>query len=390
MTRVFPSRYLCLIPVAGALALAGCGVKTKAATATPAPNDPMEITPRPNVLAMLKLGEPQMDMVNASLKVAARVEVDETRVARVGSPVMGRVTSLSVQEGEEVRRGQVLALLNSPGLSEAQLAFLKAISEKQLASRAVERAKLLVKSDVIGIAELQRREAEDAQAGAELAGATDQLALLGMSAEAVEELRRTRTMKPTSRVVATNDGTVLHRHVAVGQVVQPADTMFEIADLSRVWLVADVPEHNAGYLETGQTVRAEIEALAGEKLEGHLNFVSSTVDSETRTVRARMSLANARRRLKPAMLATMELLDQADRRLLVPQSAVVRDGDVEYVFVERTPGTFQLRPVKCGAEFGARRVLLEGVQLGEKIVMDGAFHLNNERRRRAVRGGEGE
>src|SRR5262249_47796470 len=156
-----------------------------------------------------------------------RVEVDETRITRVGSPVMGRITDLAIREGQEVRRGQLLAMVNSTGLSEAQLAFLKALSQRQVAQRAVERAQVLLKADVIGSAELQRREAELAQASAELDAARDQLMLLGMPAEAIAALKKTRSINSVSRVIASMDGTVLDRKVTLGQVVQPADTVFE-------------------------------------------------------------------------------------------------------------------------------------------------------------------
>jgi cobalt-zinc-cadmium efflux system membrane fusion protein len=383
------TRSVARVLAAAALALlAGCGKggAPQAETEALAASDPMEIKAEPGLLARLQTGEVEWANVGAAIAVAARVEVDDTRVTRVGSPVMGRIMSLSSRVGEEVKRGQVLAALNSTGLSDAQLGFLKALSQRQLAQRAVERAQVLLKADVIGAAELQRREAELAQASAELDAARDQLTLLGMPAEAIEELRRTRTMNSVSRVVASMDGTVMDRKVTLGQVVQPADTIYEIADLSEVWLVADVPEQNAGHLAAGQSVEAQIPALPGETLQGRLSFVSATVNPETRTVMVRMEVPNPRKRLKPAMLATMVIRDHAVRQRVVPLSSVVREGNSECLFVQRGESTFVLREVKLGPETGGRRVLIEGVNPGERIVTSGAFHLNNERRRRAVRG----
>lgn len=381
--------WICLGSVCG-LMLAGCGSVEKSSVAAEAPReDLMTIAPQPNLRAQLTVGEPAWAMVGMSMTVAARVEVDETRVTRAGSPLMGRITALSVQEGEHVRNGQVLALLNSTGLTDAQLGFLKALSQRQLAQRAVDRAQVLLKADVIGVAELQRREAEQQQASAELDAAEDQLSLLGMTTEGIEELRRTRVLNSVTSVRAGMDGTVLARKVTLGQVVQPADTVCEIADLSAVWLVADVPEQNAGHLAVGAAVEAEIAALPGEKVLGHLSFVSSTVNSETRTVRVRMNLPNPRRRFKPAMLATMVLKEQPQRQRMLPSSAVVREGNDEYVFVQEDANRFKLRAVVLGAEVDGRRVLVDGVTPGEKVVLAGAFHLNNERRRKSLRGGEG-
>lgn len=389
MTRT----YLFLL-LATAVFLAACSKKeADALTAAPAaapPQDPMQIDLDENLLKRVRLGEPQWTTVGATLTVAARVEVDETRVTRVGSPVMGRIASLHVREGERVRRGQILATLNSVGLSDAQLDFLKALSQKMVAERAVMRAEQLLKADVIGAAELQRREAELSQATAELAASRDELELLGMPEDAIADLESTRNIRSISRIVSSSDGTVLDRHVTIGQVIQPAETVFEIADLSHVWLVADVPEQIAGSIVVGMSVDAQVAALPNEHFTGTLSFVSATVNPETRTVRARMEIDNPNRQLKPAMLATMVLKNQTERRQVVPLSAVVREENAEHLFVQIDEDTVVLRPVVLGPEYGTSRVLLEGLREGDKIVVDGAFHLNNERRRRSVRGNDGD
>lgn len=213
--------------------------------------DPLEVTAGATAMEHVKIGEPKWAQVGATFTVAARVEADEARTTRVGSPVIGRITSLAIREGQDVQRGQLLMSLTSIGLSDAQLGFLKGISQKQVAQRAVDRAQLLLKADVIGSAELQRREAELYQAQAEHDAARDQLLLLGMPPDAIDEVQKTRHINSALRVFATMDGTVLSRKVMQGQVVQPADVVCEIADLSSLWLVADVPEQNAGNLKRG-------------------------------------------------------------------------------------------------------------------------------------------
>ncbi|MBL8173472.1 MAG: efflux RND transporter periplasmic adaptor subunit, partial [Bryobacterales bacterium] len=202
-------RFLTAMAAVLSLLLAGCGKTSQTPVQAEAsvPADPNEIKLDENLAPRVRVGEVEWATVGASFSVAGRVEVDETRTARIGSPVMGRITSLSAVEGQEVKAGQMLATILSTGLSDAQLGFLKALSQKQVAQRAVDRAQVLLKADVIGSAELQRREAELAEAGATLDAARDQLLQLGMPAEAVEELRKTRTMNSVSRIVATMDGT---------------------------------------------------------------------------------------------------------------------------------------------------------------------------------------
>lgn len=387
-----------LLPVLCALlALGGCGSKGDA-TVSAAPTsdagkpqafDPNEIKAEPALLKRLTVGQVRAATLGTTIRVAARVDVDENRVIRVGSPMMGRIASILIREGQDIHKGQVIAQLNSTGISGAQLEFLKAMSQKQLAKRSLERAQRLVAAGVIGAAELQRRETELFEATAEFDAAHHQLLLLGMPAEAVDELEKNRTLNPVSPITATLEGTVMSRKVTPGQVVQPADTVAEIADLSTVWLVADVPEQNGGTLNEGQHVTAEVAALPGQKFHGQLSFVSNTVNPETRTIRARMDLPNPRRRLKPAMLATMEIRNQMESHTAVPLTAVVREDDMEGVFIERAPGVFVLKPCKFGPEYGNMREVVEGVNPGDRIVLDGAFHLNNERRRRAISGGSG-
>lgn len=367
----------------------GGGAGTPAATepvSAKGSRNPMEITPSESIRKDLTVTTPTTAEVGATLSVAARIEFDETGITRVGSPVMGRITSLGAREGQEVKRGQLLATLTSTGLSEAQLALLKATSQRQLAERAMDRAKTLLDAGVIGAAEVQRREAELTQAEAEVEAARDQLQLLGMPQSAISEVLKGRRLNSATSVLASMDGVVLDRKITLGQVVQPADTVFEIADLTHLWMVADVPEQSAGRLQEGQLVEATVGALPNVTLRGKLSFISHTVNPETRTVRVRMDLPNPKRIYKPAMLATMILKEHVEKRTLVPLTAVVREENSEYVFVERTPGTYVLRLVHLGEEFNGQRVLIDGVQPTDSIVTQGAFHLNNERRRQNQRG----
>jgi cobalt-zinc-cadmium efflux system membrane fusion protein len=258
----------------------------------------------------------------------------------------------------------------------------------KLSQRALERAQQLLTAGVIGSAELQRREAELAQNTAEVASARGQLKVLGMPEEAAETLETTNTVNSASHIVASIDGIVLERKATIGQVVQPADTIFMLADLSSVWLVADVPEQTAGNLAEGEYAEAEISSLQGRTLRGKLTHVHSILNPETRTVRVHMDVANPQRKLKPAMLASMTLRENSRSERVVPITAVVRENNGEFVFVRNGPDHFILREVALGGEYDNARVLTSGLKSGEQIVLDGAFHLNNERKRLALQGGK--
>jgi membrane fusion protein, heavy metal efflux system len=371
-----------LVLVALAAALGGCG-KSKAPVA-PAPaaeRNPLAVQASEQLLRELKIAEVATAEVRDALRVPGRIEADEQRVARIGSPVTGRINELEAVVGQEVRRGQTLAQLTSTDLSSAQLNFLQAFSQKLLAERAAQRAQQLFDADVIGAAELQRRQSEQQQAEAGVSAARDQLKVLGMSERAILTLAASRNVNSISTIVAPISGTVIERSATQGQVVQPAVTIFTIADLSNVWLVADVPEQSSELVRVGEQVEAEVTALGGKRLSGRLSFVASIINPETRTVRVRMDLPNADRSLKPAMLATVLIRGRPEMHPVVPSIAVVRLDNKDYVFAQTGPDAFVLRPVTLGPEADGKRRVMSGVKAGEKIVAEGAFQLNIQRER---------
>ncbi len=374
-----------LILALSAALLLGCN-KENNQTAARQAQDPTIVQPSPELLAQLKLADLETRAVAETLRVAGRIDFDEQRLARIGATVTGRVTDIDALLGQSVKKGEVLARLNSSELSSQQLAYLKARAQLELNRRNAERAKALFDADVIGVAELQRRESEFQISVAETRAASDQLQLLGVSRAAIDRLGKQGAVDSVTPVTATMSGVVVERKLAQGQVVQPADALFVVADLSRLWAEAQVPEQQVNLVKTGQSVSIEVPALGNEKLVGKLIFVGQTIDPETRTVLVRTELDNRDGRLKPAMLASMLIEAKPVDRLVVPASAVVRESDEDHVFVAEGDGAFRLLKVKLGPEQGGVRVLLSGLKGGERLVVDGAFHLNNERNRKEMEG----
>lgn len=353
-----------------------------------ASKDPSRVQIPQELLPSLVLGRPQWQEVTTKQKAAARIQTDASRVARIGSSVDGRITRVLVFEGQKVHQGQVLAMLHSNALSDTQFAFVKAFSQENLAEQSAERARQLVQSDVIGKAELQKREAEVLQSATEVAALRAQLHGLGMSENAIQKLETTRKLNSDYPIVASISGTVIERKITVGQVVQPADPAFLVADLSNLWFVAEVPEEQARALAVGKTVIATIPALPGQSITGRLSFVSPVVNPDTRTVQARMNLSNAQGLFKPEMLASMTFESQPEKGLTIPTTAVVREDNKDHVFIRKSPRDFQLQEVELGVEVNDRRVVLHGVSAEDTIVLDGAFHLNNKRKQDQIKGGQ--
>ncbi len=355
-------------------------------SAMAAPVDPSRVEVSASLREQLQIEALRRAEVSDTLRVAGRIDFDEQRLARIGATVTGRVTQVDAHLGQAVKPGAVLARLNSSELSQQQLAYLKARAQLELNRRNAERARALYDADVIGAAELQRRESEHQISKAETQAAADQLQLLGLDRSSLEKLAARGAVTTVTPVTATMAGVVVERKLAQGQVVQPADALFVVADLSRLWAVAQVPEQQVSQVKVGQSVRIEVPALGNEHLVGRLIFVGQTIDPETRTVLVRTELDNSDGRLKPAMLAAMLIEGKPEEKLVVPAGAVVRENDEDHVFIVDGEQHFRLQKVKLGPQQGGRRVVLSGLKGDERVVVDGAFHLNNERNRKEMEG----
>jgi cobalt-zinc-cadmium efflux system membrane fusion protein len=160
--------------------------------------------------------------------------------------------------------------------------------------------------------------------------------------------------------------------------------LFTVADLSHVWVVAELPEQQASWARKGDEALVSIAALPGEELTGRLIYVADMVDPQTRTVTVRMALPNPQRIYKPHMLATLLIRKQGVQELVLPDSAVLRVNDSDHVFVETGPEEFQLRPVQLGISYGNARRIVAGLKQGDKVVVEGGFHLNSERQRKEL------
>jgi cobalt-zinc-cadmium efflux system membrane fusion protein len=365
-----------------AFTLNGCGEGKDPSKTAPVKvlADPNLVKTSPELESRLKLVRVFKVEMREIIRIPGSISVDEQRVARIGAAVTGRISDINVVLGQYVKKGDVLATLNSTELAQNQLVFMKARQQIQLQTKAVERAQLLLNADVIGTAELQRREVELAGAKAELNATSDQLHVLGMTDKAIAELEQTNNIRSVSSVTARLGGTIISRKVNLGQVVQPADELFIVADLSHVWAVAEVPERQAELIQKGQEVTVEIPAYGSKQISGKLIYVGETVNPQTRTISVRMDLNNSDRLIKPEMLASMLVRSNPVLRLAIPMEAVVRENDQDYVFVQVAPNQYRLRLVKLGQTYDGMRAVLSDLVETDTIVSTGAFHLNSQRK----------
>jgi cobalt-zinc-cadmium efflux system membrane fusion protein len=378
------------LALAGLLTLTACGKDEKSAPAPAAAEaqatlDSMEVVVPAAMAGNFKTAPVAQSDLVAVQEIAGRIEANERKVTRIGAAVTGRVTEVLAETGDRVKPGQVLARVASPELTTAQLAYMRASANATLAERSVERARQLIAADVIGSAELQRRESEVQIARAELRAAGDQLKLMGLSGDALTRLRGQGNVAPNAAITASSAGIVIERQVSQGQVAQPGDPLFTVADLSNVWVVGALPEQTARSVRAGQSVQVDVPALGltveEEPISGKIIYVGDTVSADTRTVTIRTQVDNKDLALKPQMLATMKIQGAVQKTLAVPAAAVVRENDKDHVYVKKAENHYRLTPVELGVASGGLRPVLKGLGEGSQIVVEGAFHLNNERKR---------
>jgi Cu(I)/Ag(I) efflux system membrane fusion protein len=299
-----------------------------------------------------------------------RVAADERRRQVVHARYEGYVERLHVDfTGQPVGRGQPLLEIYSPELVAAQEEYL-------LARRAQAR---LGGSSVPGVAE----------SGGELAEAARQrLRYYDVGAAEIEALERSGQARRTVTLRAPVAGVVVEKLAFTGMKVAPADRLYEIADLSRVWVLADVYERDLPAVRAGTAARVSLPHLAGREWAGKVAFVAPSVKPETRTVEVRLEVDNAAGLLKPDMFAdvVLEPGSRAARVLTVPESAVVFTGERTLVFVDRGQGRYEPREVALGARLAGGYEVQRGVAAGEKVVVSANFLLDSESSLRATIG----
>ena len=373
--------YLCLLLLSMSL-LVGCSKPEDKSKEKKL--DPLEIIITPDIQKQIKTEVVRYQEISETLMIPGRLETQNRRLAKIGSPIVGRVSDLYVSLGDIVKKGQVLARVNSIELTQTQLTLIKSTQLIGLKTKAVERAKLLFEADVISKAEMLRIENELEAVKADYRASRDQLMVLGMSEKAVEKLEASGQINSFGDIRSLFDGIIISRAINVGQIVNPQDNLFHIADLSKLWAVANIPEQQASFIQKDEVVSIEIPALDNKQIEAKIVFEDSIVDPQTRTVMVRAELDNLGLLFKPDMLTSMYIRSKKISKLAIPISSVVRENDRKYVLVQNTPKTFRLREVELGMRDGNLISIISGLSEGETVVTDGAFHLNSERKKKEL------
>lgn len=301
------------------------------------------------------------------LEVTGRIQADPTHVVRVYAPVSGRLVAVAVRPADHVQQGQVLAILASSDLAAARSAYRQALADAQLKQQAEARARLLYDHQVIALRDLQQAQADNAMAAAVLQSAVARLDLLNVD---------TASASDQVTIVAPRAGVVTDVSGAPGEYAKSLDNaspLCTIADLTTVWAVGDVYESDLASVRIGDSADVVVGAYPTERRRGRIAAISSTVDTTTRSLKVRVVLSNAGLHLKPDMFATIRVVRSLRSAIVVPRSAVVREGAAAYVFVQTAPSRFRRRAVTLGRDAEASQIeVTSGLAPGDPLVIQGA------------------
>jgi cobalt-zinc-cadmium efflux system membrane fusion protein len=354
----------------GDRAVSGPTAPARTATETPAAPAPPPI----------QTAHPEMRTRLAVLETSGKVAFNEERLVRVHAPVTGRVIEVQAKPGDVVEPGARLFVIDSPDLSAAKAEYAKAVADLERAEKALGLVRELVEAKAVAQKELRDAENEYRKAQAERERAAARLRTLGVVEERFRDIAMRADAGTTVTVTAPRSGVVIERNITPGQVVAygQADAplnLFVIANLSTMWVLADVYEPDVPRVRVGQTVTVTLPCCPGERYEGTVTYIADAVDPQTRTLKVRAVVPNRGRALKAEMFAKVTLATTATRVLAVPQTAVHRDDGKPFVLVQGGTAEFERRPVTLGADLGEWIEIAKGVGPSDTVVTTGGILL---------------
>jgi membrane fusion protein, heavy metal efflux system len=323
----------------------------------------------------------------STIRLPGVVAPNAYRQVAVTPLVSGRITAVTAQLGERVRKGQAIAQIYSPELAEARARYVSAVAMLEAHDRELQRTQKLVEIGAASRQELERIHAEHVSQTATVQSARAQLELLGVAVSRLDK-GGVEKSSATTAVPAPIDGIVTERSANVGLNVDPATKLFTIVDLSTLWIVADVHERDMARVRVGSDAAITSDASTGDVRHGRISYIDPQISPETRTAKARIELPNSSGKLRLGMYVDVVVTNAATTpAIVIPRSAVQNLGDrtVVYLADAKAPGTFIEREVLVREASGDRVEVTSGVQSGDLVVTSGSFHVRAERERLGLR-----
>ncbi len=341
---------------------------------------PLELTAQSREKNPVKVATAELARIAGDIQVVGTVAFHEDHYAVVGPLVAGRISRLAAGVGDQIHRGEILAEIESAEVGQARADLVAAKARYSAADANLHRESELADKRISSERERELAHAQWVTEQAGVRAATMRLRAIGLSAADIEGVDRGE-LAGRVPIRAPIGGTVIERKVTLGQAVERATDAFKIADTSRVWVTLDLYEKDLFRVHVGQEVEIWTESRPGESFRGKVAFIVPEIDQATRTAKVRLEFANPKGMLEAGQLVTARIVAD-DRRetaevLAVPRSAVEQIEGKTVVFVQTGEG-FERRNVLTGTSGGARIEIRQGLALGDRVAVEGAFLLKSE------------
>jgi Cu(I)/Ag(I) efflux system membrane fusion protein len=326
----------------------------------------VEIPPEKQQLIGVKKAVAEVRPIEKITRTVGRVAYDETRLATVNTKFEGWIEKLYVDySGKYVKKGQPLADLYSPELVATQQEYLNVL--RWAGQKEGEYGRML---------------SEDAKALVE--AARQRLRYFDISDSQIEKIEKTGTPIRTLTVYAPASGYVVEKMALQGMKVMPGEKLFDIADLSTVWILADIYESELPMIKAGEKARISLSYFPGREFASGIDYVYPTLSGQTRTAKVRFSIQNPGLKLKPQMFTNVEIKTPLGKKLVIPESAIIDTGTRQIAYVDKGDGYFEPREIKAGLRAGGMAEVISGLSAGEVVASSAAFLIDSEAKLKGI------
>lgn len=319
----------------------------------------------------------QKQRLTGVISATGKVEVNADRIAHVSPRISGKIVAVRASLGDSVSAGQTLATLDSVELGEALSRYHQSKTKLALAQSNMDRIKTLVEKKIAARKEILQAETDYKTAQTEVHTDEERLSLYGVSTSVLKGGGHKMPLLPVRSPIS---GIITEKHAIVGELSDPSKNLYTVADLSSVWVLVDINEKDLAKVHKGQSAIVTVGAFPDLKMKGRITYIADQLDEATRTVKARIEVANPGRKLKPEMFANAELALPTDAQtvLVVSEDALQDLDGKKVVFIAENETEFMARQVQTGRAAGGMIEIVSGLKEGDRYAVRGAFILKSE------------
>ncbi len=352
----------------------------------------VEISPEQQQLIGVKTVKVSVRPLQKIIRTVGRVEADERKLATINTKIEGWIEELYVDfTGRYVKKGEPLAEIYSPELLATQQEFIGALKWAGRQTGAAhpsdaahgDHDKTPPSASLEPVSELQKMLAKDAAAA--LDASRQRLRLWDISEKQIRKIEETGKPVRTLTLYSPVSGFVTQKMAVQGMKVMPGEKLFDIADLSTLWVIADIYEQELPFVRVGQPARITLSYFPGRELSSQIDYIFPSIAADTRTAKVRLTLPNTGGKLKPQMYTNVEIRINLGKRLTIPESAVIDTGRGQVVYVDRGGGSFEPREVQLGLRSNGYAEVLRGLKNGEKVASSANFLIDSEAQLKGIK-----